>query len=75
MTTTCPHCGKSVAGKNALWQHVKSMHGAKAAKVFKQPRESEQSIADELVEAIEAHAAGIAPPDHLLSMFPEAFNG
>ena len=75
MTARCPHCRKAVADANALFQHVKAKHGPAAARVFRQPRESEQSVADELVEAIEAYAGGEAPPEHLLTMFPEAFHG
>ena len=69
----CPHCHKAVADQNALWQHAKAQHGTKVAKVFKQPRDAEPSLADELIEATEAHAGGEAPPEYLVVMFPEAF--
>lgn len=65
----CPHCQKPVADENALFQHVQARHGSKAAKVFRQPRESD-SVADELVEALQS---GERPPEYLAVMFPEAF--
>lgn len=77
MTCRCPHCGKALStDPNARFQHVKAKHGRGAAKVFRQPREpAEQSVADELIEAIKDHAAGIKPPAHLRSMFPGSFDG
>lgn len=66
----CPHCRKPVADANALFQHVKAKHGPAAARVFRQPRESE-SVASELVDAIQSGER----PAHLVAMFPESFNG
>lgn len=67
----CPHCRKSVADSNALFQHVKAKHGPAAARVFRQPREESDSIASELVDAIQSGER----PAHLVAMFPESFNG
>ena len=65
----CPHCRKAIADeKNALYQHVKAKHGPAAARVFRQPRESE-SVASELVDAIQSGER----PAHLVAMFPEEF--
>ena len=68
MTSRCPHCRKAVPDANALFQHVKAKHGAKAAKVFRQPRESD-SVASELIDALQSGER----PAHLVAMFPEEF--
>lgn len=70
VTARCPQCAKPVADANALFQHVKAKHGAGAARVFRQPRESD-SIASELVDALQSGER----PAHLVAMFPEEFHG
>ncbi len=67
----CPHCRKTVADANALFQHVKAKHGPAAARVFRQPREASDSIASELVDALQSASR----PAHLVAMFKESFDG
>lgn len=71
----CPHCRKTVADVNALYQHVKVKHRGpikqgKHKRPFRQPRESD-SIASELVDALQSGER----PAHLAAMFPEEFHG
>lgn len=68
-TTRCPHCAKPVADANALFQHVKAKHGPAAARVFRQPRQASDSVASELVDALQSGER----PALLVAMFPEEF--
>ena len=71
----CSHCAQQFVDANALWQHTKDKHGKKAARAIRHlvPITRESSLAEELVEAIEDFHAGAAPPEHLLTMFPDEF--
>lgn len=72
LRVACPHCERTVATANDLYNHVKAKHGAKLARKLPRP-EREQSIANQLVEALDDYALGIEPPEHLMLMFPENF--
>lgn len=71
----CEHCGRSFGSPSDIWQHTKAKHGKKAARAIRHlvPIAREPSLAEELVEAIADFHAGAAPPEHLLTMFPDEF--
>lgn len=70
----CPHCERTVATANDLYNHVKAKHGAKLARKLPRPKvEREQSVGEWLADALLDYAAGIEPDEALMLMFPEQF--
>ena len=65
----CPLCSRGLPDLNALYQHVRARHGKREARRFKPPDTSEPSMADLVVEAIEARAAGEPVDPVIAEMF------
>ena len=74
LRVACPHCERTVATANDLYNHVKAKHGAKLARKLPRPKvEREQSVGEWLADALLDYAAGIEPDEALMLMFPEQF--
>lgn len=62
----CPQCGKTFLGRKRRAQHIRDKH--------QQPKFSEPSMADLVIDARLNHAMGEPVDDWLMEMFPEEFH-
>lgn len=81
-TIKCPHCARQFADENAVYQHIKSRHGQKAAYKFgnrinprkpkpkKQERTREPSMGELMAEAELNRMMGIENEDWIEEMLP-----
>jgi len=65
----CPHCNARFAAPADLYQHAKAKHGRRAAQKLKPNRDNEPSMADLVIDAQIARAAGEPVEEWLAEMF------
>lgn len=73
----CPHCDRRPFSKpNDAFNHIKAKHGKGLARRFWREHmpEREQSIGEQLGDALIAAACGEDVPEHIAMMFPDDFD-
>lgn len=69
-TFKCPYCPKVLKARGSARQHVAAKHRGKSAKMFLEPDDGEQSIADMMIEAEIARACGEPVESWIADMLP-----
>lgn len=64
----CPYCPRAFDARGSARQHVAAKHRGKSSKMFKEPDDGEQSIAEMMVEAEIARACGEPVEDWIAEM-------
>lgn len=64
----CPHCGKRLHDRPAVYQHIKAKHGGKGKNAYRTVRES--SMADLFVQAQINRSMGVRNEEWLEEMLP-----
>ena len=72
MTVICPHCDRTFATANDLYNHAKDRHGRRAARALREPSDDDEtSVADQLVEAMLNASMGEDVDEAVELMFPD----
>lgn len=66
----CPYCDRVLQARLSARQHVAAKHRGKSAKMFLEPDDGEQSIAEMMVEAEIDRAMGLPVPRWIKDMMP-----